>query len=92
MSDTVTVDWDAVFVRVLAFRAADKQVRSVAPDMGIDELDDESLAAVLELISTHHRGAIDLDAPEFENTWHLLFNALSAVERKYPVDLLVTDA
>lgn len=92
MKSTVQVDWVDTHVRIVAFRAAMQQVRSVAPDMAMNTADERDLAAAQEIMATHISGLIDLDGPDFEYTSSLLFDTVATVENAYDTRLLATDA
>lgn len=92
MKTTVQVDWADTHVRIVAFRAANQQVKSVAPDLGVNADDELDLAAAQEIIRGHLDGLIDLDGPDFEYTSILVFDTLVSVENRYDSQLLTTDA
>jgi hypothetical protein len=92
MKTTIQIDWADTLVRIVAFRAANQQVKSVAPDLGMSPDDERDLAASQEIITAHTSGLIDLDSSDFEYTSSLLFDTVATIENAYDTRILTTDA
>lgn len=86
----LVINWDDTYTRTVGFVEADRQVRSVAPDIALNHEDQRDLLAAVELIRAHRAGQIDFADPNFAMTEALVLANLSDLEDRLDVTLVTT--